>query len=129
MSRLFLSIGAVSAALAVILGAFGAHALRDVLSPEMKVIYQTANTYHFYHSLGLVLIAVLTLRAPQLAYAHWAGWLMLAGIGIFSGSLYILSVSGLRWLGAITPIGGMAFIIAWLLLALAASRLPTVAGQ
>lgn len=120
MSRLFLIAGAISAALAVMLGAFGAHALREALTPDFKAVYQTANTYHFYHSLGLLLIAVVARYKPASAYLRWAGWSMLIGIGLFSGSLYLLSISEVRWLGAITPIGGIAFIAAWLLLALAA---------
>ena len=105
--------------LAVALGAFGAHALKAVLPPERLAIYQTASEYHFYHALGLLIVALLTLYLPASTYLKWSGWLLIAGTVIFSGSLYALAISGIRWLGAITPIGGLAFIGAWLLLVIA----------
>lgn len=119
MSKLFLSIGAISAALAVMLGAFGAHGLKSRLAADMFEIFETGVQYHFYHSLGLLIIGLLALHLPDSSYLKWAGWLMLAGIVIFSGTLYILSISGITWLGAITPIGGTAFIVAWILLLVA----------
>ena len=102
--------------LAVALGAFGAHALKAVLSPERLAIYQTASQYHFYHALGLLVVALLTLYLPTSVYLKWSGWLLIAGTVIFSGSLYALAVSGIRGLGAITPIGGVSFIMGWVLL-------------
>lgn len=122
MTKLFLVLGSVNALLAVLLGAFGAHILKARLSSEMMAVYQTANQYHFYHALGLLLIALFTFHLPESDLVRWSGWLMLAGIIIFSGSLYILSVGGISWLGAITPLGGTAFLISWLLLTVAAFR-------
>ncbi|MDR8392486.1 DUF423 domain-containing protein [Aliifodinibius sp. S!AR15-10] len=119
MSKLFLSIGSICAALAVILGAFGAHALKSNLAADMLEIFETGVQYHFYHALGLLAVGFLAIHYPESGYLKWSGWLMLAGIIIFSGSLYILSISGVRWLGAITPIGGVSFIAAWLLLSIA----------
>lgn len=116
MKSPFLFISALLAGLAVIMGAFGAHALRDLLSADMMKVYQTAVDYHMWHALGLGLIALVQQQCPESQKLYWAGWLMLAGILLFSGSLYLLAISGLKWLGAITPIGGMAFIAAWILL-------------
>lgn len=111
-------IGAIGLALAVILGAFGAHGLRGRLDAYLMGIYERAVFYHFVHALGLLAVP-LFVRAGALK--EGAGslvcWLLLAGILIFCGSLYILAVTGIRALGAITPIGGLAFIAAWLVLA------------
>lgn len=107
-------------ALAVALGAFGAHGLKEMLSDEMLNTFETGVKYHFYHALGLLVISLTAQLMPNSALLQWSGWLMIAGITIFSGSLYILSVYGIKWLGAITPIGGLCFIGAWILLALAA---------
>lgn len=114
--------GAFSAMLAVLLGAFGAHALRARIGPDLMAVFQTGNQYHFYHSLGLMLVGLLAVQLPGSALVKWSGWTMLAGLLIFSGSLYLLSLTGMRWLGAITPIGGTAFILAWALLGLAVAR-------
>ncbi len=119
LTRLFLLLGGVNALAAVLLGAFGAHALRQRLPADLQAIYQTGNHYHFYHALGLLVVGLLLLHLPAASLLKWSGWLMLAGIVVFSGSLYALSITGSRWLGAITPFGGIAFIIAWLLLTLA----------
>lgn len=116
MIKLFLSLGSINALLAVMLGAFGAHGLKSRLSSEMIEIFQTGVQYHFYHALGLLAVGLLAYHFPQSAWLRWSGWLMFSGIILFSGSLYLLSVTGIRWLGAITPIGGMAFIAAWILL-------------
>lgn len=117
MSRLLIAGGALSAALSVILGAFAAHALKSRLPPEILATFETGVRYQFYHSLGVVLIGVIVqfIRASALVTA--AGWLMLAGIILFSGSLYIICFTGIRSFGMITPVGGTAFIVAWLLLA------------
>ncbi|HKK13623.1 MAG TPA: DUF423 domain-containing protein [Gammaproteobacteria bacterium] len=123
MPRVFLLLGAINGTLAVLLGAFGAHALRGHLPPGMMEVYHTANQYHFYHALGLLAVGMAAFQMPDSAALRWSGWLMLAGIVLFSGSLYALSVSGMRWLGIITPFGGTAFIIAWLLLAMAVWRI------
>lgn len=124
-ARLFLTLGSINAALAVAIGAFGAHALRWRLTPEMLGVYHTASQYHFYHALGLLLIGTIAMNAPDMEFLSAAGWLMTAGIILFCGSLYLLSLTRIRWLGAITPFGGVAFIIAWLLLALGATKART----
>lgn len=116
MTKLFLSIGSINAMLAVMLGAFGAHGLKSRLSAEMMEIFHTAVQYHFIHALGLLAVGLVAYHLPESGWIRWSGWLMLTGIVIFSGSLYLLSISGVRWLGAITPIGGLAFIAGWLLL-------------
>jgi uncharacterized membrane protein YgdD (TMEM256/DUF423 family) len=121
----FIIAGAVNAAIAVMLGAFGAHALKEKLSEHYLAIWETAVQYQMFHALGLIAIGILMSSSligpiPQLT---WAGWLLLAGIVIFSGSLYILSLTGIGVLGAITPIGGVAFIIGWIMLIIAALKL------
>ncbi len=120
MARLFLIAGALSATLAVMLGAFGAHALRGRLPADLLAIYQTASQYHVYHALGLLAVGLLSLHLPTSGALRWSGWLMLLGTALFSGSLYLLAITGQRWLGAITPLGGSAWIAAWLLFVWAA---------
>jgi uncharacterized membrane protein YgdD (TMEM256/DUF423 family) len=122
-ARLFITLGCGGLFFGVILGAFGAHALSARLTPEMSDVWRTAELYQFVHALGLLAVGILVyhLGAPLLLRA--AGWLMVAGIVLFSGSLYALALTGTRWLGAITPFGGLAFIVAWLLLALSVWRL------
>ncbi|WP_397474869.1 DUF423 domain-containing protein [Pusillimonas sp.] len=102
-------------------GAFGAHALKRIVSADMLQVWQTAVLYQLIHGLGMLAIAALAARfgSPLLS---WAGTLMFAGIILFSGSLYVLALSGTKWLGAVTPLGGVFFIIAWALVALAAWR-------
>lgn len=119
MAKLFLFLGGANAALVVVLGAFGAHALKTRLSPDMMAVYHTAIQYHLFHALGLIAVGLLAASLSGSGYLKWAGWTMLAGIVLFSGSLYGLSVSGMRWLGAITPLGGIAFIAAWVLFCIA----------
>lgn len=121
MYRLFLFLGAANAGLAVAFGAFGAHGLKG-LDPAWLAVYRTAAEYHMYHALGLLAIGALGSSLPASRTLDTAGWLMLVGIVLFSGSLYALSLSGLRWLGAIAPFGGTAFIAAWALLSWAALR-------
>lgn len=110
--------GAVMLALAVAIGAFGAHALAERLGTDGRRIYETGVIYHFFHALGLLIVSFLprvsTLSESQ---ASWICGLLLAGIVLFSGSLYALAISGVRILGAITPFGGLSFIAAWVLLA------------
>lgn len=122
MHKQFLLASALAAFLAVALGAFAAHGLRGRLDDHMMDVFQTGVRYHFFHALGLGLVAVLAKQYPGSNYLHWAGWSMVAGLVVFSGSLYLLSFSGLRWLGMITPVGGLAFLLAWLLLAVFAYR-------
>lgn len=119
MFKIFTALGSINALIAVMLGAFGAHALKSRLSAEMLEIFQTGVQYHFYHALGLLAVGIIAYHLPDSGLLKWSGWLMLAGIIIFSGSLYVLSTSGITWLGAITPIGGTAFIAAWILLTIA----------
>lgn len=112
MHRLFFAFGSGFALIAVVTGAFAAHALKSRLSPDMFQTFEVAVRYQMYHALGLIAVAwASTQWSSQLVTA--SGWLFVAGIVIFSGSLYILSLTGVRWLGAITPIGGVAFIIGW----------------
>ena len=122
MFRLLIVCGALGAALSVILGAFGAHGLKTRLTPEMLATFQTGVQYQFYHSLGLILVGIVlhTVKASGLVSA--AGGLMLAGILLFSGSLYLICFTGIRSFGMIAPIGGTAFIAAWLLLAIGVLR-------
>jgi uncharacterized membrane protein YgdD (TMEM256/DUF423 family) len=117
MSNLFIGLGATSAFISVAAGAFGAHALDHVLDADMLAVYNTAVDYQFFHSIGLIVIGALHKISPR--HCHLvSAWAMLAGIAIFSGSLYILSTTGIKWLGMITPIGGVSLLAAWLTLAL-----------
>jgi uncharacterized membrane protein YgdD (TMEM256/DUF423 family) len=118
-AKLFVSLGALAAALGVALGAFGAHALKARLSAEMLAVWQTAVQYHLWHALGLVAIGLLMQHLPESGPLRLAGWLMLAGMALFSGSLYVLAATGTRWLGAVTPFGGACLIVAWLVVAFA----------
>lgn len=119
MQKLFLLAGSIAMALAVALGAFGAHGLKNMLTDEMLDIFDTGIKYHFYHAVGLLVIGLVAQYMSESLLLQWSGWMMIAGILVFSGSLYILSIAGIRWMGAITPIGGLCFIISWILLALA----------
>jgi len=119
MERLFFGVGAVSAALAVALGAFAAHGLRSRISADALATFETGARYHMYHALALLAVAWACARWPS-AWASAAGWLFMAGTVLFSGSLYLLAFTGVRALGAITPFGGLAFILGWLALAWAA---------
>ena len=118
MAKVFLILGAVNAFMAIALGAFGAHALKARLATDLLAIFHTAVQYHFWHALGLLIVGILALRFPDLALIKWSGWLMVAGTVVFSGSLYVLSLTGLRILGAFAPLGGVAFLAAWVLLGL-----------
>lgn len=118
----FIGLGALAMALAVAAGAFGAHGLRGRLTPDMLAVYQTAVQYQVYHALGLMLVGLALSAGLGNGLVRAAGWLMLAGIVLFSGSLYALSLSGVRVLGAITPFGGLAFILAWALMAVGVWR-------
>ncbi len=115
---LWAQLGCVFAFLAVGLGAFGAHALRTRLEPDFQTVYETAVRYHFYHALGLFVVAWLAETRPSV-WVSAAGSAFVAGIVLFSGSLYALALSGQRWLGAITPLGGLAFLAGWMLLLVA----------
>ncbi len=114
--KLFTILGASIAFLAVAAGAFGAHALQTRIPSERLVTFETAARYQMYHGLGLLAVA-WALSQWQAGAIAWAGWLFVVGIVIFSGSLYALALSGLSWLGAITPMGGLCFLVGWLCLA------------
>jgi uncharacterized membrane protein YgdD (TMEM256/DUF423 family) len=117
----FIVIGAVLAAAAVAAGAFGAHALAARLTPERLATWETAARYHMYHALALVIVGVIAGRWTS-PLVGTAGWLFVAGIAIFAGTVYTLALGGPRWLGAITPLGGLALIAGWLVLAVAVAR-------
>lgn len=120
--RLFFLLGSISAGLAVALGAFGAHGLKARLTPDLLQTFETGVRYHLYHALALLAVAFALSRWSSTGLPAAAGWLFLAGTVLFSGSLYLLAVTGAKWLGAITPLGGVAFIAGWVCLALAAGR-------
>lgn len=110
-----LKIGAVFMALAVVLGAFGAHAVKGMLTPERFDVYRTAVQYHFYHAIGLLIVGIVAFNITN-QWIVWSTYSLVAGILIFSGSLYLLTLLDIGWLGAITPIGGVAFILGWIFL-------------
>ena len=119
MDRLFITLGALSGCLAVAAGAFGAHALRDRLAADLLDVFQTGATYQMYHALALVGVGLLLGRfsVGGSTWLNASAWLFVAGTLLFSGSLYLLALTGTRWLGAITPLGGVAFLLGWLALA------------
>ena len=112
-AKFFLSLGGVFALSAVVIGAFGAHGLKARLSPEMLAVYQTGVQYHFYHALGMILVGLAFYPLADNLPLRLSGAFMGAGIVLFSGSLYALALTGQRWLGAVAPVGGTAFILAW----------------
>lgn len=122
--KFFLIAGAVNALLSVAFGAFGAHLLEGRVADKYLDTWQTAVQYQMFHSIGLMVVAILLSSSllGSLGSLNWAGYLMLAGIIIFSGSLYVLSLTGISILGAITPIGGVAFIAAWVMIVVAAVK-------
>ncbi len=117
MDRFFFTLGAASAFLSVAAGAFGAHSLRGRLTAELLAVFETGARYQMYHALGLMAAAWAVTRSPG-SLPQWAGWLFTVGTLLFSGSLYALALSGMRWLGAITPLGGIALLAGWGCLAL-----------
>jgi uncharacterized membrane protein YgdD (TMEM256/DUF423 family) len=121
MDRLFVLLGSLAAFLGVALGAFAAHGIKNKLSPDMFNIFEVGVRYHMYHALGLFAVAAVAGRWSG-PWVTAAGWLFVFGIVIFSGTLYLLAMGGPRWLGAITPIGGLSFLAGWLLLAWAVWR-------
>jgi len=121
-ARLFLFLGAVFAALAVVLGAFGAHALKTRLPANLLEVYHTAVQYHFWHALGLLAVGIALQQLPDAGWLRAAGWLLTVGVVLFCGSLYLLALTNVRWLGAVTPLGGTAFILGWLAFAIAILR-------
>lgn len=118
MTKTILLAATVLLALAVAIGAFGAHGLKAHLSEAMLQTWKTGVEYHFYHALGLLLIGILSVIMPS-NLLNWSAAFLYAGIILFSGSLYVLALTGVKWLGAITPLGGISFIAGWVLLAVA----------
>ena len=114
MQSVFLFLSAVCGLTGVAMGAFGAHGLKAILTTEMLAVYKTAVDYQMWHALGLGLIAIFRQQVPESALLKWAGWLMFVGIVLFSGSLYLLAILNAKWLGMITPLGGVAFLSAWI---------------
>ena len=123
VTRIFLAIASMFGGISVVLGAFASHALKDRLSNNSLAIWETGTKYQMYHALALMLVAILVSRFPDSMLLNVAGYAFIIGTFIFSGSLYALTLTGIKWLGAITPIGGMAFIVGWLCLALATWRI------
>ena len=121
MERTFFSIGAVSAFIGVAAGAFAAHGLKSRLSAEMLTTFEVGARYQMYHAFALIVVAWAQTRWPG-TLTVTSGWFFVIGTALFSGSLYLLSLTGLRWLGAITPLGGLAFLAGWLCLAWASWR-------
>jgi uncharacterized membrane protein YgdD (TMEM256/DUF423 family) len=119
MPAVFVAIAAINGFLAVALGAFAAHGLRARLPEDLLAVFQTGVQYQMYHALALFGVGLLCMQYGESTLLRASGWAFVVGIVIFPGSLYILSLSGIRWLGAITPIGGVAFLTGWLLLAAA----------
>jgi len=119
--RAILTIAAISGLLAVMLGAFGAHALKGIISPEMLEIYKTGVQYQFYHTFALLAVGVL-MNYKQTKTLTWSAYLYILGIILFSGSLYLMAISGIKTLGFITPFGGVTWMAAWILLILHCSK-------
>jgi len=117
-NRNILVAGAIFMALGVLLGAFGAHALKAILTPEMLASYKTGVEYQFYHALGLLIIGLIGFQVKS-KYIQWSGLFITIGIILFSGSLYVLTLSGIKAIGAITPVGGLSFVAGWIFLAIA----------
>ncbi|HET6344032.1 MAG TPA: DUF423 domain-containing protein [Myxococcota bacterium] len=124
MERVLTMLAGVSGFLAVGVGAFGAHALKDKLTPDLMAIYQTGVQYHLVHAVALFGAGLLASKAPEPGPAVWAGWAFVVGTVLFSGSLYALALTGVRSLGAVTPLGGLAFLAGWLCVAWAAWGRP-----
>ena len=122
MASAWFATGAILAGFGVVLGAFGAHGLKGKLTPDMLAVFETGVRYQIVHALALLAVAGASERWAGNAWVSSSGWLFLAGIVVFSGSLYLLSVTGVRWLGAVTPIGGAAFILGWASLAIGALK-------
>jgi len=120
--KAFIIVGAINAFLAVALGAFGAHGLKDRLDAHYLDIWKTGVTYQMFHATGILILGLLLGRVPMSSLFNWSGWLMLAGIILFSGSLYLLSLTKVGILGAITPLGGVCFLAAWVLMIVGAVK-------
>ncbi len=130
LSRYFLSVGAFFGATGVILGAFAAHGLKDVISPYLIEVFKTGVSYQLVHALALILVCLLGLiskdRASVQKYFNRAGFCFTIGVLCFSGSLYLLAITGVKWFGPITPIGGVFFILGWIMMLIAAFKMKEV---
>ena len=115
--QLFVILGSILMMLAVAIGAFGAHALKSKITPDKLKVYEVGVQYHIAHALGLILVGLLVNQFPEAGMIVMGGWFLTAGIVLFSGSLYVLSVAKARFLGPITPLGGLSFMIGWVLVA------------
>lgn len=120
--KIFIILGAINAFLSVALGAFGAHGLEKVVEPKYMEIWKTGVQYQMFHATGLLVVGVLLGKIPASSLLSWSGWMMLIGIILFSGSLYVLTVTKIGVLGAITPLGGVSFLAAWVLIIIAAVK-------
>lgn len=119
MAKTFLILGILNSVFCIALGAFGAHGLKRILSADMLTVYHTGVQYHFYHAFGIIIIGLLLLHFPKSRLIPISGWLMMIGIILFSFSLYVISLTGMRGIAMITPLGGISFLSAWGLLAYA----------
>ncbi|UCG12473.1 MAG: DUF423 domain-containing protein [Deltaproteobacteria bacterium] len=120
MERLFFVLASLEGGLAVVLGAFGTHALKARIESELLEVFETGVRYQMYHALALLAVAAALARWPASRVLTTAGWSFVIGVALFSGSLYLLALTGVRWFGAITPLGGLGFIVGWLCMSLAA---------
>lgn len=125
MARFYIIIAAVSGFFAVVVGAFAAHGLKKVLAPEMIEVVKTGVQYQMYHALALLVVAFLLIHKPATAGLKACGWAFILGSLMFCGSLYALAMGGPRWLGPITPLGGLCFLVGWILLAIAGWRMKS----
>lgn len=126
MSKVFIVTGALTACLAVMLGAFAAHGLREHLDTALLDTFKTGTQYQMYHALALMMVGVLAYLFPAQRLLRWSGGFFMTGIILFSGSLYMLALTNISWFGPITPVGGLAFMMGWLALALAAIKFKVV---
>jgi uncharacterized membrane protein YgdD (TMEM256/DUF423 family) len=122
MERLFFRLAGISGGLAVVLGAFGAHTLQGKIEPQLLAAFEVGVRYQMYHALALLGVDAASTRWSASKMLTAAGWSFVVGMGLFSGSLYVLSLTGVLWLGAVTPLGGVAFIVGWVCLTVAAPQ-------
>lgn len=125
MTRFYIIIAAISGFLAVVVGAFAAHGLKKLLTPDMIEVIKTGVHYQMYHAIALLVVALLLIHKPASAGLKASGWAFILGSLMFSGSLYALAMGAPRWLGPITPLGGLCFLVGWMLLAIAGWRMKS----
>ena len=121
-SRTILITGSVFMAFAVAFGAFGAHIVQEMLTPDRFQVYQTGVEYHFYHALSLLILGTVLMKTDSSKWLNWSAYFFIGGILIFSGSLYVLTLTDTGWLGAITPLGGFSFILGWIFMAIGIAK-------